>query len=182
MELQIKLLQKANKELKRELLFAQYNYNTGLTALETRIDELEAQRLANGSNNKIIFRATLSTRSLALSTVKTAVFDIVHENFGNAYNPMNGIFTPPLNGTYVFQISIGNPTGQPGRVFLKKNLESIEYVFAGYTSGWDQAGKTAFLYLEVGDIVYVEGTGHITGTYDVESIHSSFSGALMHVC
>ncbi|XP_052766201.1 uncharacterized protein LOC128221143 [Mya arenaria] len=205
MELHIELLEKENKELKNQLLLTQNNYNVDLAAQNARLGEIEAQILANSLNtekriaeaaetitekytngyctkHKIIFRATLSAQSLALTAGKTAVFDTVHANFGNAYNPINGIFTPPLNGTYVFQFSMGNPTGKPGRLFLKKNAEFIDYVIAGHTSGWNIAGKTAFLYLEVGDIVYVEGTGHIAGTYGVDSIHSSFSGALMHAC
>ncbi|XP_052787695.1 C1q-related factor-like [Mya arenaria] len=205
MELHIELLEKENKELKNQQLLTQNNYNADLAALNARLGEIEAQILANSLNtekriadaadtlterytngycttNKIIFRAKLSKQSLPLTTQQIVVFDTVQENVGNAYNAYSGVFTSQLNGTYVFQFAIGNPTGKPGVMFLKKNSEVIDYAIAGHTSGWNIAGKTAFLYLEVADTVYVVGEGHVAGTYGTDRHHSSFSGVLMHAC
>ncbi|WAR29203.1 C1QL4-like protein [Mya arenaria] len=172
MELHIELLEKENKELKNQQLLTQNNYNADLAALNARL----------GTTNKIIFRAKLSKQSLPLTTQQIVVFDTVQENVGNAYNAYSGVFTSQLNGTYVFQFAIGNPTGKPGVMFLKKNSEVIDYAIAGHTSGWNIAGKTAFLYLEVADTVYVVGEGHVAGTYGTDRHHSSFSGVLMHAC
>ncbi|WAR19490.1 C1QL4-like protein [Mya arenaria] len=172
MELHIELLEKENKELKNQQLLTQNNYNADLAALNARL----------GATNKIIFRAKLSKQSLPLTTQQIVVFDTVQDNVGNAYNADSGVFTSQLNGTYVFQFAIGNPTGKPGAMFLKKNSEGIDYAIAGHTSGWNIAGKTAFLYLEAGDTVYVVGEGHVAGTYGTDRHHSSFSGVLMHAC
>ena len=77
-------------------------------------------------------------------------------------------------------MALGNPTGHPGTFFMKQNSQTIEYVLAGHTSGWNMGGVTTVAELTAGDDVWVEGEGFISGAYATKRYHTSFSGTLIY--
>lgn len=114
----------------------------------------------------------------------TIVFDQAQLNTGGAYNHHNGIFTAPYSGTYIFSMSLGNPTGNPGAFFMVQSMgnESVvlEYTIAGHTRGWNMGGVTTTTELTAGDTVWVKGEGKVHGAYETDRYHTTFSGTLVH--
>jgi hypothetical protein len=139
-------------------------------------------RISDCSNKTpiIAFRTELSKDLGTVSSNHVVIFDEVDLNLGNAYDPRHGIFTAPVNGTYLFSMALGNPTGHSGAFFMKQNSQTIEYAIAGHTTGWNMGGVTTVADLTVGDDVWIEGEGYISGAYAHIRYHTGFSGTLIH--
>ncbi|KAH3856535.1 complement C1q-like protein 4 [Dreissena polymorpha] len=160
-----------------------------ISHIEQKIDDTN-KKLVNqnkqleymlGSATSVAFQAFLS-KNVAFPQISVVIFDVVPVNLGNAYNPITGIFTAPVNGTYLFAMSIGNPTGKPSTIRMKKNQEYIAYAFAGWTSGWDQGSQTTVVRMSVGDVMFVEGENHVSGNALEFGKHSSMTGTLINKC
>jgi len=46
----------------------------------------------------------------------TIVFDNVHLNLGDAYNPANGVFVANVAGVYVFHLTVSSPLATSNHV------------------------------------------------------------------
>lgn len=132
------------------------------------------------TSRSVAFRAHLSSNLGAVTTGIVIKFDQVDLNLGNAYQGTSGIFTAPENGTYLFSMVIGNPAGNPGAFFMRKNGVGMAYAIAGHTTGWNIGGVTTVAALITGDQVWVTGEGHVAGAYPTARYHTSFSGVLVH--
>ncbi|KAL4222604.1 hypothetical protein ACF0H5_018645 [Mactra antiquata] len=130
----------------------------------------------------VAFYAKLKYDS-TLSIGKTLVFPVVQTNIGDAYDRRTGVFTAPVDGTYVFSLVIaceaGNylevsiVTGQYDMVYnsICKNPES---------NGVHQNGGSAIVTLKRGDRITVKmmwPSGN--DTVAVGRGFSSFSGFLV---
>ncbi|XP_045202185.2 uncharacterized protein LOC123555656 [Mercenaria mercenaria] len=147
--------------------------------MEQKIAEVES-RQANNTNVKtpvVAFRIMLNKTLESVSSGTMVKFNLVDFNIGNTYN--DGIFTAPYSGTYLLSTTLGNPMQIPGNFFMKKNGVGIEYNIAGHTAGFNVGGVTTVAKLLAGDRVWVEGSGRITGPYDIPGYYTSFSGFLI---
>ncbi|KAI2644637.1 Complement C1q-like protein 2 [Labeo rohita] len=110
----------------------------------------------------------------------TLTYRNVFTNIGNAYNPITGIFTPPLKGAYMFRVSLyGHGShSTPSAVSIIKNGEHV-VVAHGHQAGYAvNSSNGVVLLLEVGDVVYVRlWSGR--SIYDNQYNHSTFSGYLL---
>ncbi|KAH3856540.1 hypothetical protein DPMN_099130 [Dreissena polymorpha] len=207
LEHQVDTLKRALKNVQHQLNTYQLTMDMSTAALATRVDGLDTKltaedkrieekltMLTNGlpsritsmmtglcSTTLVAFQAFLSI-NIAFPQVKVVTFNEVPVNIGNAYNATTGIFTAPVNGTYLFSMTIGNPTGNPGAMMMKKNNEDIGYAIAGHTTGWNQGSQTTVVRMSVGDVMFVEGEGHVSGNYAGFRKHSSITGILINNC
>ncbi|KAL4217198.1 hypothetical protein ACF0H5_023651 [Mactra antiquata] len=143
----------------------------------------EILRLVKTPN--IAFRSALSSDIGQVTPGQIIVFDIVGLNNGNAYNQHSGIFTAPVNGTYMFSMKLGNPSGNPSAFFLVQSHGStkqyLEYVIAGHTSEWNVGGTSTVTQMVEGESVWVEGEGSPHGKYGDHRYHTTFAGILLHL-
>ncbi|XP_060588636.1 complement C1q-like protein 2 [Ruditapes philippinarum] len=78
--------------------------------VEERLQTLESETkvtkrlsmLPDGEGSKVAFYTQLSKDANRVGDHQTIVFDTVTTNVGNGYNPVDGIFTAPVDGIYVF--------------------------------------------------------------------------------
>lgn len=152
------------------------------SALQTLQEQMEMKQSCDCSQKtpNVAFRTELSKDVGTVSSNNVIIFDEVDLNLGNAYDSRHGVFTAPVNGTYLFSMALGNPSGHSGAFFMKKNTQTIEYAIAGHTSGWNMGGVTTVAELVAGDDVWVEGEGYISGAYSHIRYHTGFSGILIH--
>ncbi|XP_025113502.1 uncharacterized protein LOC112575720 isoform X2 [Pomacea canaliculata] len=120
-------------------------------AQERKINAIEAM-----SGRLVYFRATFKLDHF-WTTPKVAVFDILLENTGKAYNPSSGIFKAPFQGLYVFTVQLLTPGGQNVKLDLRVN--SISVMLSRAVSV--KEASTVFVHgtsLQAGDEVYVYHT------------------------
>ncbi|XP_053408129.1 uncharacterized protein LOC128559750 [Mercenaria mercenaria] len=149
--------------------------------IEKRLNAIEAQQtgtLQVLKTPKVAFRTQLSSNLGTVSSGSTVKFDQVDLNLGSAYS--DGVFTAPYNGTYIFSMVLGNPKGKPGAFFMKKDGVGIQYAIAGHTTSWNIGGVTTVAELVIGDRVWVEGEGNVSGAYPTARYHTGFSGILVN--
>lgn len=74
-------------------------------ALENKIEEfhLLSERVVTPH---IVFSAMLGSSHLTVSVGQTLVFPTVLSNEGGGYDPSTGTFTAPVNGTYIFSVTL----------------------------------------------------------------------------
>ncbi|XP_023257101.1 collagen alpha-1(X) chain-like [Seriola lalandi dorsalis] len=105
-------------------------------------------------------------------------FPIVITNQQGHFNPLTGIYTAPVNGTYVFSYNLA-VAFRMLKVGLFRNL----YPVVRTTEGNDQAttSQTIVLHLTMGDQVWLQVKNSETNGLhtDIES-SSTFSGYLLH--
>ncbi|XP_053395891.1 complement C1q tumor necrosis factor-related protein 3-like [Mercenaria mercenaria] len=167
---------------KAERMRLQTQVDKMASALQTLQEQMEEKQNCDCSKNtpNVAFRTELSKDLGSVSSNHVVIFDEVDLNLGSAYEPRHGIFTAPVNGTYLFSMALGNPKDHAGAFFMKKNSQTIEYAIAGHTTGWNMGGVTTVAELNAGDDVWVEGEGYISGAYSHIRYHTGFSGILIH--
>ncbi|XP_061171296.1 uncharacterized protein LOC133180861 [Saccostrea echinata] len=133
-----KSLEKAHEDLKESMLhWSQWT--------ESRLTE-------------VVFTAGITTNT-RFQRDQTVIFPHVITNKGNAYNPANGVFTAPVNGTYVFFCSIISVGSDNSWVKIIKN-GALQVVIGAYGSANDydsSASNIVNLQLIKGDRVWVAG-------------------------
>jgi hypothetical protein len=116
------------------------------------------------------------------------IFDNVRLNTGKAYQPAHGVFKAPINGTYVFFVTLSIPPNSDFHIGMVKNAVSSYaglYVFADHLSIWIERSSNVIIHLQKDDEVWMEciGTSAIQGddttTTDIRDYHSHFSGFLV---
>ncbi|XP_062567157.1 uncharacterized protein LOC134229417, partial [Saccostrea cucullata] len=142
--------------------------------LEVKYRCIKSQNLQK-DKSIIAFNAYM-TKDLHLhrNTPSNVVYDGVYYNFGNAYNPQNGIFTAPSDGLYVFTWT--------SHVAVKKIFDSrilVNGVHKGYGncnnepgSGLGNCANTVPLVLKAGDKVNIR----TTNANNLRELWSSFKG------
>ncbi|KAF1384036.1 hypothetical protein PFLUV_G00138060 [Perca fluviatilis] len=90
-------------------------------------------------------------------TPTTLIYEYVHTNIGNAYNPNTGAFTAPVRGAYHFELHFfaqGDGTYGSGG-WLVKNSEDVLGAYEYQDAGVMSFSNGVELLLELGDVVFV---------------------------
>jgi len=64
----------------------------------------------------VAFMAELSSGIKDPAIGSTIVFDNVHMNLGDAFNPANGVFVAKVAGVYVFHLTVSTPLATSNHV------------------------------------------------------------------
>uniref|UniRef100_A0A8C2WWN5 C1q domain-containing protein n=1 Tax=Cyclopterus lumpus TaxID=8103 RepID=A0A8C2WWN5_CYCLU len=94
------------------------------------------------------------------------------------FNPLMGMYTAPINGTYVFTFNLA-VRRKPLKVGLFRNFFSVIKV----TEGTDQSttSQTVVLHLTMGEMVWLQVKDDTTnGIFTSDESSSTFSGYLMY--
>lgn len=108
----------------------------------------------------------------------TLVFNAVLSNIGNGYNPKTGVFTAPIDGTYVFYVAAVEYEKQHLRLdILINNVKKVQLI--GHLSADYQTGTNMVVqYLKKGDNVWV-AYKHGKGYYSESIPMTTFSGFMI---
>lgn len=106
------------------------------------------------------------------------IFDIHDVNEGGAYSPTSGVFTAPLEGLYLFAVTITTRKKDPD-AYLFRNGYTVLPLFNHSEDDYRQASASVVLHLVTGDRVWVDWNG-ATETSIIQAKHESvFSGCLL---
>ncbi|XP_068164892.1 complement C1q subcomponent subunit A-like isoform X1 [Antennarius striatus] len=93
----------------------------------------------------------------------TMIFNKVITNIGDGYDNTSGLFTAFTSGYYYFTLFYHAGTEHVSGLTLMKNSEVITNTFEDFENGpgfTDNAGKSAFVKLERGNVVFVRLPAH----------------------
>nr|KAG5701388.1 hypothetical protein BaRGS_032720 [Batillaria attramentaria] len=175
------LMQK-NTELARQL--DQYHgENVQLTNqlgnLTHYVHSLENQLCSSHStaNHGVSFHARLSSEQQA-NAPDSVILDHVITNEGGAYSPTTGVFTVPVNGTYVVFIAAGTTTsGTHAGLYLMVDNDWMCYTDSKDTDGSQSSSCQAVVHLVKGQRVWLKAGG--TSSYWHYATY--FGGVLVRV-
>lgn len=111
--------------------------------------------------NQINFRASGTLNTINTDSILT--YDIVHDNVGNGYDSSTYKFIAPVEGTYLFYVSVGINGNEKGFADIIRNRASVETsqqriqknnTFSG--TDMDTYSCTITFPCMVGDEVYVK--------------------------
>ncbi|XP_061176735.1 multimerin-2-like isoform X1 [Saccostrea echinata] len=134
-----------------------------------------------GKSKNVAFSASVSSYSSSWNS-GTLVFPSVITNEGNGYNPSNGIFTAPFDGTYVFFVNVQSYNKNTIYVDIVLNGSTKVRTMAFSSSGndyYDAGPNLVVLTIQKGDAVWVR---HYSGQgYYHDSPITTFSGFLIYM-
>jgi hypothetical protein len=137
-----------------------------------------------GTNiNSVAFSATMTKHQENLGINQVVRFDHVITNAGSGFDPVSGIFRPPVSGLYFFTVVIMSHAGEDIETQIVKNGTPLLNAYSGDSTTWNQGSQTTVVHLNVGDDVYI----HIHNNPQVNDGNirvygynwSSFSGFLI---
>ncbi|XP_062587016.1 multimerin-2-like isoform X3 [Saccostrea cucullata] len=152
---------------------------SSISALETSLTKVSSQ-LGNLSK-RVAFTAGVTSHSSSWNS-GTLVYDKVINNVGEGYNPNTGIFTAPVEGDYVFYVSIQSYSASSIFVDIVLNGSNKVRAMAHVTNPNDQyeTGTNLVTFrLQQGDTVWVKhysGQGYYTHS---DAPDTTFSGFLI---
>ncbi|KAL4240091.1 hypothetical protein ACF0H5_000885 [Mactra antiquata] len=127
----------------------------------------------------VAFFAVLSHSMLHAGENQNIVFDTVQSNIGNGYNPHQGVFIAPLDGTYVFHSSIvAYPNLEIWCLFVINGIPSSA-IYAHRTDyHLDCGAQMIIVTLNQGDDVSVQSKAANDAIYGNSWLYTTFSGFL----
>ncbi|XP_052814708.1 complement C1q tumor necrosis factor-related protein 3-like [Mya arenaria] len=145
--------------------------------LMERVERLENER----NTGAVAFTAYLSNTLATVGPHQHIVFDNVITNVGGGYNALQGHFTAPIRGVYVFHVVITDTPTHAASVQLLHNGKWIGHVLADDVGNAYQTSSTvASVQLEKGDQVWVQNEYAFSGTESIDGgSWSSFVGYLV---
>ena len=131
---------------------------------------------------KIGFTVALGQAVSNLGDNQVIVFDWVHTNVGNDYNPQTGVFTCRVPGLYVFYVHTLAEPGKHLETTISKNLHIMAYTYAFDKEYFSSGSNMAVMDLQKGDTVLIRSHGdqhdHVGSVIDAS--YTSFSGFLIN--
>ena len=112
----------------------------------------------------------------------TIPFDVVDLNVGNAYDPVNGVFTAPVSGIYELSYeALADDTCGTGNMCVRLTINGV--VLSTSCSEYiSSAGIAVTVQLTAGDTVTVDlGSGSSCVVLYEGSSHNKFSGHLVYM-
>lgn len=144
------------------------------------------RRLLDGSHQtttqaKVAFYVQLSHDLTGLGNFQTIVFDHVTTNIGNGYNKINGMFTAPVAGTYVFSWTTASADGHHMQTELVVNDKKVGLTWSdsGNHNDFSLASNTVVVVLTADDVVWVRSNAVHGHTLHGQEM-STFSGWLLY--
>lgn len=138
------------------------------------------------AETEVAFSAQISENVNHLGQDQVVVFDKALTDLDgtsspDAYSTSSGIFTAPLNGVYVFSVTMHSLTRESTHFAIYKNTQQITtiYVHGADTTTTDSTSQTVVLVLKRGDMVSIRHTESDHGAFGYG--HSLFSGFLLYV-
>ena len=131
---------------------------------------------------KIGFTVALGQAVSNLGDNQVIVFDWVHTNVGNDYNPQTGVFTCRVPGLYVFYVHTLAERGKHLETTISKNLNIMAYTYAFDKEYYSSGSNMAVMDLQKGDTVLVKSNQH-EHDHDgavIDGSYTSFSGFLIN--
>ncbi|XP_062571329.1 nuclease SbcCD subunit C-like [Saccostrea cucullata] len=189
-------LQKSQQTMTDSLSDHMNNTMEGLKS-ELKQTQYEQLKLSSAVSSLEVFRLNFTNRQCGLSTKvaftagitsfdsswrgSTLVFPKIIFNTGGGYNPTTGMFTAPVDGHYVFIVSVQSYNIKDIRVDIVLNGESKVRTMAHDVGDYDyyETGVNLLvLRLNQGDKVWVKrysGTGYYSNSVPI----TTFSGFLL---
>lgn len=137
------------------------------------------------SGVEIAFFAKISNNVEHLGQNQIIIFDDLFTDVDNtyslgSYNNSSGVFTAPINGIYVFSVTMHSLNHDSTHHAIYRNNEQITtiYLHGGELTTSDSTSQTVVLLLKRGDTVSVHHIESDHGAYG--SGHSLFSGFLLY--
>ncbi|XP_060551975.1 complement C1q-like protein 3 [Ruditapes philippinarum] len=174
----------------------QTNFNKRMAQQEQRYNQLldilrgepREKRLLDGlvqstasSPTKVAFYVQLSHDLSGLGNYQAIVFDLVTTNIGSGYNNVNGMFTAPSSGTYVFSWTSASADNHHIQTELVVNSKIVGTTWSdsGNHADYAIASNTVVVDLKPGDVVWIR-----SNTIHWHTIHgqrmTTFSGWLLY--
>ncbi|KAL4230592.1 hypothetical protein ACF0H5_010969 [Mactra antiquata] len=132
------------------------------------------------SEGTIAFTAVLNHEVTNMGVDQNIVFDLVHTNIGNAYNPHHGTFVAPVTGVYVIHTTIFTRYNNIAWCEIVVNGASKAGVFVKAASGQHNSGSQMLvLRLSQGDDVAVQNIQKTDYIFSDHYVYPTFSGFLL---
>jgi hypothetical protein len=131
---------------------------------------------------QVAFTAGISTFDLThLGDHHTIVFDKPITNIGNAYSLTTGIFQAPLNGIYVFTLTLMVVARHSEYLEIVVDGNALNDIFADASSVDDNVSTTKqwVLDLNSGSDVWIRTTSYFNNGEIHGNMHTAFSGFLL---
>ncbi|XP_033728851.1 complement C1q-like protein 4 [Pecten maximus] len=136
------------------------------------------RRAGGGGNTFIAFSAGL-TNGTESHVATNVTYDKVFVNAGNGYNNQTGVFTAPLDGTYVFMF---NTLSQTDRQLWLDLYHNNNYVVTGHAHAvhdYASSSNAVVLTISRGDAVYIRARGDNFVYGQPDEIYSTFNGFIL---
>ena len=134
------------------------------------------------STGLVAFLARIDGFTGSVSEHTTIPFDIVDLNIGNAYDPVNGDFTAPVNGIYEISYeALADDTCGTGYICVRLTINGVllSHSCSEYMSS---AGTAVTIQLTAGDTVTVDvGSGSPCVVLHQGADNNKFSGHLVYM-
>lgn len=166
--------------------------------INNTVEELKASvesQMSQAVETVTKLKEKLQTPTVMFSSKKVAdyspsrqqvmVFTSVMQNIGNGYDSSTGIFTAPVNGTYMFNVQLCAYINKWAQFQLAVDSSSdVIAAFTHYNSdGADVFTTTTVYHLSVGQQIWVQSytnSGSTNILFDQGYCWCQFSGALVH--
>lgn len=151
-----------------------------IAQIERTMNGEGARQSTPKTKEPVAFTARLAAHTM-LDSLKVAVFDRVLHNHGNGYNPVTGIFTSPVGGTYIFSLAaLTVNKNNYVHLQLMVNDREVGRLFCGDSkSDWgDHGSVTVTLSLQENDQVFVREMLNHSGRLHGDN-YTTFTGALI---
>ncbi|XP_052815034.1 complement C1q tumor necrosis factor-related protein 3-like [Mya arenaria] len=147
--------------------------------LTERLERLENEK--HSESGPVAFTAYLSTNMGTVSPHQHIIFDNVITNVGGSYNALQGHFTAPVRGVYVFHVMITSLMGHSASVQLLHNGNWIGHVLADdLPSSHETSTLSVSVQLEKSDQIWVQNEYAYSGVESIDGNRwSSFVGYLV---
>ncbi|XP_033746426.1 complement C1q-like protein 2 isoform X1 [Pecten maximus] len=139
--------------------------------------------ITNGASTRsqVSFYARLSTSFSNVTEGEGIIFQTIITNDGLGYSGSSGIFTCPVEGMYVFSVTIVTIQNKLLECSLEKNGRMVGRVYSGVEHFHNSGSMTVILHLNAGDHVnvHVYRSFQETGAI-LSAIYTTFSGFLLY--